>query len=125
MAEFPGICPISRTYTAARYPTKRFNSMTGAGTTRLYGSKGFDATMSLEFMADDETIEAVVNNWHDSYGNYLPIDLPDSVYAGHDRLLDKVTPRYLEWHWEKEPTITSVQPNLSRVQVNFVAHLEI
>lgn len=81
--------------------------------------------MSLEFMADDETIEAVVNNWHESMGNYLPIELPDSVYAGHDRLLDKVTPRYLEWHWEKAPTISSVQPNLSRVQVDLIAHLEI
>ena len=125
MAEFPEICPIKRTYVAAQYPTKRFTSISGAGTTRLYGSKGFDAKMSLEFMGDDEAIEAVVNNWHESYGTYLPIDLPDTVYAGHDRLLDKVTPRYLQWHWEDAPTITSVQPNLSRIQVKLVAHLEI
>jgi hypothetical protein len=125
MADFPSVCPVRRTYTAAKYPTKRFTSISGAGTTRLYGSKAFDAKMSLEFMADDETIEQLLNNWHESYGAYLPITLPDSVYAGHDRLLDKITPRYLEWHWEREPTITSVQPNLSRVQVNLIAHLEI
>lgn len=125
MAEFPEICPIRRTYKAAKYPTKRFNSITGAGTTRLYGSKAFDAEMQLEFMADDETVEAVVNNWHDSMGNYYPVAIPNSVYAGHDRLLDKVTPKYLKWYWENEPTISSVQPNLSRVQVNFIAQLEI
>ena len=125
MAEFPEICPVSRKYTAAQYPTKRFNAMSGAGTTRLYGNKGFDARLQLEFMGDDETIEAVVNNWHSSLGNFYPVDLPDSVYAGQDRLLDKVTPRYLEWHWEDAPTITSVQPNLSRITVNLIAHLEI
>jgi len=125
MADFPYICPVRREFKAAEFPTKRFNSISGAGTTRLYGSKGFDATLSLEFIADDEAVEMIVQNWHDSMGQYLAVDLPDSVYAGQSELLEAVTPEYLEWHWEKPPTISSVQPNLSRVRVNLIAHLEI
>ena len=91
----------------------------------LYGNKAFDATLQLEFLGDDKAIKGVVQNWYDSMGSYLPVSLPDTVYAGQSNLLGAVTPDYLEWHWEKEPTITSVQPNLSRVQVNLIAHLEI
>jgi hypothetical protein len=125
MADFPYICPVRRTFKAAKFPTKRFNSITGAGTTRLYGNKAFDATLQMEFVADDEAVEAIIQNWHDSMGNYLPVVLPETAYAGQSELLQAVTPDYLEWHWEKEPTVTSVQPNLSRVQVNLIAHLEI
>ena len=125
MADFPYICPVRREFTAAQFPTKRFTSISGAGTTRLYGNKGFDATLRLEFIADDEAVEGFVRSWHDSMGNYLPIELPETVYAGQGELLDAVTPDYLEWHWEKPPTVSSVQPNLSRVQVNLIAHLEL
>ena len=125
MAEFPSLCPVRRVFNAAQFPTKRFTSISGAGTTRLYGNKAFDATLQLEFLADDKAIKGVVQNWYDSMGSYLPVSLPDTVYAGQSNLLGAVTPDYLEWHWEKEPIITSVQPNLSRVQVNLIAHLEI
>ena len=57
-------------------------------------------------------------------GSYIPVDLPDSVYAGQSDLLTAV-PDYLEWHWEKEPTVSTVQPNLSTRRVNLIAHLEI
>ena len=125
MADFPSICPVSRRFKAAQFPTKRFTSISGAGTTRLYGSKGFDATLDVQFLVDDEHLIAITDNWDASYGTYLPIDLPDAVVASNGELLDAIVPDYLEWHWEKEPIITSVQPNLSRVQVNLIAHLEI
>ena len=54
MADFPSICPVSRRFKAAQFPTKRFTSISGAGTTRLYGSKGFDATLDVQFLVDDE-----------------------------------------------------------------------
>ena len=55
MADFPvDLSHVRRQFKAAQFPTKRFTSMSGAGTTRLYGSKGFDATLDLQFLVDDE-----------------------------------------------------------------------
>ena len=124
MATFPSLCPVRREFTAAQFPTRRFNSISGAGTTRIYGNKAFDARLKLEFVADDESVEEIIQNWHDSLGSYLEVELPEEVYAGQTELLQAVTPRHLEWHWEVAPTVSSVQPNLSRVQVNLIAHME-
>jgi len=125
MADFPDICPVSRRFTAGQFPTRRFNSISGAGTTRLYGSKAFDAKLDLEFLVSDELVSDIFDSWYGSYGTYAAVDLPEPVIAGSDELLDSVTPDYLEWHWDREPTIETVQPGLSRVTVNLVARLEI
>ena len=125
MADFPAICPVSRRFQAAQFPAKRFTSISGAGTTRLYGSKGFDATLDVQFLVDDEHLVAITDNWEASYGTYLPITLPDAVVASNGELLDVIVPDYLEWHWAGPPSVESVNPGLHRVSVNLVAHLEI
>ena len=125
MADFPAICPVSRRFKAAEFPTKRFTSINGAGTTRLYGSKAFDATLDVAFLVDDDSLVAIMDNWEASYGEYLPVTLPDAVVASNGALLDAIVPEYLEWHWAKAPTVESLNPNLHRVTVNLVAHLEI
>ena len=122
---FPSICPVSRRFKAAEFPTKRFTSISGAGTTRLYGSKGFDATLDVQFLVDDDNLVAIVDNWETSMGTYLPVTLPDSVITGNGDLLDELVPDYLEWHWAEPPTVESVNLGLHRVTVNLIAHLEI
>ena len=122
---FPAICPVSRRFKAAEFPTKRFTSINGAGTTRLYGSKGFDATLDVQFLVDDDYLVDIVNNWEASMGTYLPVTLPDSVITGNDQLLDDLVPDYLEWHWAEPPTVESVNLGLHRVTVKLIAHLEI
>lgn len=122
---FPAICPVSRRFKAAEFPTKRFTSISGAGTTRLYGSKGFDATLDVQFLVDDDYLVDIVNNWEASMGTYLPVTLPDSVITGNGDLLDDLVPDYLEWHWAEPPTVESVNLGLHRVTVKLIAHLEI
>jgi hypothetical protein len=125
MADFPEICPISRRFTAGQYPTRRFNSISGAGTTRLYGSKAFDARLDLEFLVNDEKLVAIFDSWYGSLGQFKELVLPESVVAGGSELLDSITPDYLEWYWDREPSVENLQPGLSRVTVNLVARLEI
>ena len=122
---FPAICPVSRRFKAAEFPTKRFTSISGAGTTRLYGSKGFDATLDVQFLVDDDYLVDIVNNWEASMGTYLPVTLPPSVITGNGDLLDDLVPDYLEWHWAEPPTVESVNLGLHRVTVKLIAHLEI
>ena len=125
MVEFPSICPVSRKYTPPQYPTKRYAAISGAGTTRLYGSKGFDATLSLQFMVNSSELIEINDCWRSSRGDYMAVDLPDPVIASTEDLAKELSSDHLEWHWAGAPSIESVNPDLYRVTANFVAQLEI
>ena len=56
---FPPLRPISRSYDPGQFPLKRFNSMNGAGVTRLYGNVPFDATLRLQFIVNDQQLESI------------------------------------------------------------------
>ena len=122
---FPNACPTSRRFTAGRFPTRRFNSISGAGTTRLYGSKAFDSQLQLEFVVDDALAQEIFDNYYVAWGPIDKVILPVNVTNGNEELFGSLNPEYLEWRWANEPVIESLQPNLSRVTVNLVCRLEI
>ena len=122
---FPAICPTSRTFTPGDYATKRFASISGAGTTRLYGSKPFDSTLDLQFLLDDNDLKSVLSCWNDAYGPYDVLDLPDNVFTGTtDGVKDQIAGS-LNWRWSERPSVQSVVPGRSRVTVKLVATLDI
>lgn len=125
MAKFPSLCPVSRRYKAPNFANKRFTSISGAGTTRLYGSKAFDAELNLQFLVAEDVLIKIVNNWDQSYGEYLPVTLSPDTIAPSDELVDALVPEYLEWHWAESPTVESINPDLYRVSTRFIAQLEI
>ena len=81
MANFPAIKPTSRNFTLPTYPVKRFTAINGAGSTRLYGSKAFDAELDLHFIIDDDTLLLVINRWNNAYRSYDPHVLPSEVFS--------------------------------------------
>jgi hypothetical protein len=121
---FPAICPTRRTYTPGKYPTKKITSINGATTTRLYGSKAFDATMSLSFLLNDAEMSELLNSWHESRGGFDTLNLPYSVFAGISPDLQTQIPEYLQWRWAEMPSVESVMPDRSRVQVQLIATLD-
>ena len=116
--------PTRRTFTAAQYPTKRFNAINGAGSTRLYGSKPFNASLQLTFVLNDADTCAVLKCWDDAYGEFDTLDLPPEFFAGSSALLDCGVPDGLNWRWAEAPYVESLFPNRSRVQVNLIATLD-
>jgi len=64
---FPAICPVQRSYTPGSYATKQFTSINGASVTRLYGSKAFNAELSLTFVLGDAELEELLQSYHASY----------------------------------------------------------
>lgn len=116
--------PTRRSFKPGRFPTKRFDSISGAGTTRLYGSKAFNATLQLTFILNDEDTCAFLKCWDDAYGEYDTIELPDKFFAGSSPVLDCGVPDYLNWKWAEAPSVESLFPGRSRVQVNLVATLD-
>ena len=116
--------PTRRSFTPGRYATKRFNSISGAGTTRLYGSKAFDATLQMSFLLNDADTCAIMKCWNDAYGGYDILTLPDEFFAGSSSVLDCTIPDYLNWRWAEPPSVESILPGRSRVQINLVATLD-
>ncbi len=122
--KFPEICPTRRTYTPGEYATKTFSALNGASTTRLYGSKAFDATLNMSFLLNDDEMAELLNSWHKSKGGFDSLDLPSSVFAGIGNGLQTQIPSYLQWRWAEMPSVESVMPNRSRVQVQLIATLD-
>ena len=116
--------PTKRTFVPGGYATKRFSSISGSGTTRLYGSKAFDAQLRITLLLNDDDTCAVLKCWNDAYGTYDTIDLPEEFLAGSSPVLDCGVPDYLNWRWAEAPSVESILPGRSRVQINLVATLD-
>ena len=116
--------PTSRAFEPGQFATKRFSSISGAGSTRLYGSKAFDATMQLSFLLDDADTCAFLKCWDDAKGDYDTLILPAEFFDGASSVLDCAIPDYLNWRWAEAPSVESVLPGRSRVQANFIATLD-
>lgn len=116
--------PTKRTFVPGQYATKRFESISGAGTTRLYGSKAFDAQLRITLLLNDDDTCAVLRCWDDAYGTYDTIELPEEFLAGSSPILDCGVPEYLNWRWAEAPSVESILPGRSRVQINLVATLD-
>ena len=116
--------PTRRTFKPGQFATKRFTSISGAGTTRLYGSKAFDASLSMTFVLNDADTCSFLKCWDDAKGSYNTLDLPTEFFAGAGTTLDCGIPDYLEWRWAEAPSVESLFPGRSRVQVNLIATLD-
>lgn len=123
MANFPAVSPTRRSYTPGEYSTKRFDSISGAGTTRLYGSKAFNARLNLEFLLDDTNTAAVLQSWHDSRGGAQILTLPSTLFEGMTGPQNQI-PSYLNWRWSETPNVESLAPGRSRIRVTLVATLD-
>jgi hypothetical protein len=117
--------PTRRTFSPGVFATKRFTSISGAGSTRLYGSKATAAELSLTFLANDNDVNAFFKCWYDAYGDYDVLDLPPEFFEGSSPILDSGVPEYLNWRWADAPSVESLFPGKSRVQVKFTATLDI
>lgn len=110
---------------AGQYPVKRFTSISGAGTSRLYGSKAFDAQLELEFFLDDDSTALLLSAYHDSKGGYEVLDLPANIYSGMSSDLQDQIRDYYSWRFAGPPTSQSVMPGRSKISVTLVGGLDI
>ena len=121
---FPSLCPTSRAFTPGAFPVKRFTSISGAGETRLYGSKAFDSSLQLTFLLDDSDLESLLSCWNEAFGSFDTLLLPDSLFTGLSNGVRAQIAASLNWRWASRPEIESVVPGRSRATVNLVANLD-
>lgn len=116
--------PTRRSFSPGSFATKRFTSISGAGTTRIYGSKATEASLSLTFLVGDDDVNVFLKCWNDAYGDYDVLTLPDQFFEGASPLLDSGVPEYLNWRWADAPSVESLFPGRSRVQIKLTATLD-
>ena len=121
---FPPIAPTSRQYDVGEFPTKRFDSISGAGITRLYGSKAFNASLTLEFVLPDVDTALILDCYNQARGDSDVLNLPSEIFNGMSAALKSQIPAHLSWRWGESPKIQSLFPDQSRLRVQLIGTLD-
>ena len=121
---YPSLCPTRRSWTPGKFPTQRFTAINGAGKTRLYGSKAFDATLALEYLLGDAELAELLACYTAARGTYDQLELPQETFVGLSAEVQAEIPDYLTWRWSDTPSVESVSPGRSRVRVNLIGTLD-
>ena len=122
--DFPNVCPQSRRFTAGEYAVKRFSSVSGASSTRLYGSQPFDAQLQLTYLLNDQDMAQFLASWHVSKGGAGIVNLGAAIYGGIDPALIAQMKSY-SWRWSAAPQVESEKAGLSRIQVSLIGTLDV
>jgi len=125
MTNFPAIAPTKRSYTAPQFPTKRFDSISGARVTRLYGSKSFGAQLQLEFNQDDEGTRQFLDCYEAARGDFGTLNLPAQIFDGMTTELKASIPDQLSWRFAGTPQVESLFPNRSRIRITLAGTLDV
>ena len=122
---YPTLQPTGRDFDPGSYPVKTFKSQSGAESRILYGSKRVDQQLALTYdNITDSQAEQFVTHFDEVRGSYETFTLPSAVRAGwaaSAATIDAVTGA--AWRYDAPPTITSIKPGVSSVQVKLVGVL--
>jgi hypothetical protein len=124
---FPTLRPTSREYSPGDWPTKRFNSQSGAEIRFLYGNQRTNAKLSLTYEnIEDANALAFLDDYDAQYGTLRTFRLPVEVragwaYSGEGVRSGMAAPANGGWRYESEPQVRNVKPGRSSVTVNLVA----
>lgn len=123
---FPTLEPTSRNFGAGDYPVKTFKAQSGAEVRILYGSKRTNMTIDLAYdNIPDTDAEDFVSHFDEVLGTYATFTLPTPLLAGWSGAPAALTADGTgnQWRYAEPPTITSVRPGRSTVQIALVGVL--
>lgn len=124
---FPPLKPTGRSYNPGVYPQREFKALNGASTRMLYGNRRSDAELSLEFNnITDANAALVLQNYERvtptddwvSFAEAAGAAAPLAVY------LQESGASGLRWRYAEPPSVQSVFPGRSSVQVKFIGQLD-
>jgi hypothetical protein len=123
---YPTIRPTTRSFSAGDYPVKTFKAQSGAEVRILYGSKrtGMSIDLTYENIADS-LADDFVAHYDEVKGQFGTFALPSELragWSGNQAALD-ASGLGAVWRYAKAPSITSVRPGISSVQIQLVGVL--
>jgi len=120
---FPSLTPTGRQFTPGDFPSKRFNSQSGAEVRILYGSRRTNAVLSLSYAnVTDANAESFLDDYSDQLGTFRTFTLPSAVFEGWSGTTSKLdAPSGTKWRYDAEPQVQAVRPGISSVTVSLRA----
>lgn len=123
---FPTFSPTSRSTTTGDYPVKTFKAQSGAEVRILYGSKrtGMELDLSYDNISDTSA-DDFVTHYDEVKGTFSTFALPADVLAGWSGDASQLNASLTgnQWRYAGPPSISSVRPGISSVQVKLVGVL--
>ena len=127
---FPAIKPSSRAYSPGEYPQAQFTAINGATTTLRYGNRRFDSSLDLAFQnITDENAAKILKHYEDitvadDWATFTTSDGAAGAGADLADYLREVGGSGLRWRYDGPPSVQSVIPGRSTVQVKFIGRLD-
>lgn len=133
------VTPTSRTYRPGRYPQSQFQATNGATTVVQYGDQCYNSELTLTYAnIRDENAQELMDLYYEVNGewNYLVLDsnpasIEDNNVGGLGGIKDGdlrnqigEVNNILKYRFKEPPTLTSVMPGVSTVQMSLVGYLD-
>lgn len=123
---YPTIRPTGRSFSPGDYPIKTFRAQSGAEVRILYGSKrtGMSIELTYENIADS-LADDFVAHYDEVKGQFSAFALPSELRAGWggDQSALDAAGTGVAWRYAEAPSISSVRPGISSVQIRLVGVL--
>ena len=120
---FPSLTPTGRQFTPGNFPSKTYNSQSGAEVRILYGSRRVNATLSLSYAnVTDANAESFLDDYSDQLGTFRTFTLPSAAFEGWSGAASTLdAPSGTKWRYDAEPQVQAVRPGISSVTVSLRA----
>ena len=128
MSEYPSLAPTSRSYNAGNWPVKSFNAQDGVEVRILYGNRRYNHSVSLTYENISDTVaEQFMQHYFGQLGTYRTFAIAmdsSKITAGWEGSTDFYNAGVrTQYRYAKPPTLTSIYPGVSTMQVELVATL--
>ena len=127
MATFPSYAPSQRQFNPGTYPQKSYRSLSGVVVKRSFGNKPSAATLSLSFdNISDIKVVAILGHYRSQTSVNRRFKLSATTMAGISTELVALvdgSADNLRWEYARPPSVESVRPGASRVQVELLGEI--
>ena len=126
---YPAITPTTRQFKAPKWQTTAVNSQSGSTTRRLWGSRPAQAELAMTYRnITDDQAAAIVDHYDDCKGPTIQATLPNTTWDGASSDLRGYMKlddygNGISWYFSGPPTVNSVFPGISTVQVRLVGEI--
>lgn len=127
---FPSLKPTQRSYSPGGYPQAEFKAINGATTTLRYGNRRFDSSLQLSFdNITDDNAALILKHYEqitvaDDWATFTTADGAAGADTALANYLREVGGSGLRWRYDGPPSVNSIKPGRSSVQVKFIGRLD-
>ena len=127
---FPALIPSGRRYSPGQYPQAEFVALNGATTTLQYGNRRFDSELDLTFQnLSDANAATILKLYEDTmvsndWVTFTTADVAGGASSELANYIREVGGSNLRWRFSEPPSVDSVKPGRSTVQVRLIGRLD-